>query len=58
MKTVFEAIKEMSKEEFSEFVYSIYNKGWFDGKKNVDDEDWIYNCLADYPMDKLKEMEK
>lgn len=45
--TVYEAVMHMNKEKFSRFCYSLYNKGWFDGKKSEDDEDWVRLCMAD-----------
>ena len=52
METVFEAVKKMNKKEFSEFLFMLYNMGWFDGAKRVDDEEWVYQRMADYPIEK------
>ena len=45
-RTVFEQVKDMSIDEFAKFLFNLYNKGWSDGSRSVDDESYIY---AVYP---------
>lgn len=51
MMTVYEYIKQASKEQFKEFCFQLYNKGWNDGCKGEDDELWIFYELADYNIE-------
>lgn len=36
--TVFQKIQSMGEKELAEFIFAVYNKGWFDGVNGVDDE--------------------
>lgn len=53
--TVFEKVKTMNKDEFSEFCSMLYSKAWHDGTELVDDEGWVRVCLADTDYDYLME---
>lgn len=49
--TIYESVMKMNKEQFSKFCFSLYNKGWFDRAENLDDEDWVRFCMADYDVE-------
>lgn len=55
--TVYEYIRQASKEQFQDFCFQLYNKGWSDGANNEDDENWIFKCLPDISIEKWKEVE-
>ena len=55
--TIFEALPNLNKEEFISWAYKLYWKGIADGQKQVDDTPWILNRLADWPVDKIDEIE-
>lgn len=55
--TVYEYIKQASKEQFRDFCFQLYNKGWFDGTKHEDDENYVFYCLPDITMEEWKEVE-
>lgn len=54
--TVYENIKDMTKDEFIRFCEIIYYKGMMDGYKLEDDGPWIRQRLADYPVEKMEEL--
>ena len=45
-RTVFEQVKNMSVDEFAQFMFNFYNKAWSDGTRHEDSEGYIY---AVYP---------
>lgn len=55
--TVYEYIKQASKEQFRDFCFRLYNKGWSDGAKGEDDEDWVYHCLSNITTKDWEEVE-
>lgn len=55
--TVYEYIKQASKKQFQDFCFQLYNKGWFDGTKHEDDENWVFYCLPDITMEEWEEVE-
>lgn len=48
-KTVYDVIRDMSYEELGEFIFRVYNKGWFDKAHNVDNEAVFCCTMLDYP---------
>lgn len=52
---VFETIQTMDKAKLADFLYSLYNKGWFDGINAVDDENFILHSLLDMDVEEAKE---
>lgn len=46
-KTVFDAVKEMSEEEFGAILFRVYNAGWFDVAQNncIDRESFFYRIF-------------
>lgn len=55
--TVYEYIKQASKEQFRDFCFQLYNKGWSDGVDHEDDENWVLYCLPDITMEEWEEVE-
>lgn len=46
--TTYEAMKNISKEQFIEFCRALYWKAYRDGVNSVDDDPWISINMADY----------
>ena len=55
--TVYDSLKTMSKDEFVSFCLMLYYKGMNDERHLVDDAIWIQHRLADWPVDRLSEIE-
>lgn len=55
--TVYEYIKQASKEQFRDFCFQLYNKGWSDGVDHEDDENWVFYCLSDITTEEWEEVE-
>lgn len=55
--TIYEYMKQANKKQFCNFCFRLYNKGWSDGAKGEDDEEWIYHCLADLNMEEWEKVE-
>lgn len=53
--TIYEYIRQASKEQFQDFCFQLYNKGWNDGTNSEDDENWIFKCLPDITMEEWEE---
>ena len=51
--SVFEKVRSMNKDEFTEFCLMIYRKAWHDGVELVDDDTWIYHRLADFDYEQF-----
>lgn len=54
--TVYEKVKTMTKEEFTEFMLSFYWKAWHDGEYLVDDSLWIKERMADFYAERMEEI--
>lgn len=55
--TVYEYLQKASKEEVRDFLSQFYNKAWFDGTRNEDDENWVYYYLTDLDMNEWEKVE-
>lgn len=55
--TVYESLKTMSKADFVKLCLTLYYKGKSDERDLVDDADWIYHRLPDWPVEKIDEIE-
>ena len=55
--TVYEYIKQASKEQFRDFCFQLYNKGFSDGLEGGDDEGWVYSRLPDITMEEWEKVE-
>lgn len=55
--TIYEYIQQANKEQFQDFCFQLYNKGWNDGADHIDDENWIFSYLPDITMEEWEEVE-
>ena len=47
--TVYGKVKEMTIDEFADFLFNFYNKAWCDGSRGEDDETWV-RCVYPYSI--------
>ena len=58
MASIYNTVRNMSKEEFVEFVYTMYMKGQSDHRQGCDDIPWIMQRMPDTDFSVIEEIRK